>query len=538
MRDYFKRAVANITTHGDTDIFPFPIENHLLFDKPAEVVDLLMDMDNNFSERLAQTPPSNYSALTPVSYTGFRWATQIDPLWNAYLLGSVLSIADSIESHRIPKEHNIVFSYRMHWDPSSASLFHKEYNWRSFMEASLALAPRRGFVVSCDISEFYSRLNHHRLENSLKQLGLRGNQSSKIMSLLQNFSGTYSFGMPIGGPAARILSELLLNQVDLLLRLEGIEFCRFADDYHLFSDSHEGAFRNLVFLSEKLLMNQGLQLQKSKTRIMSGTEFVSTSPLGQSVDDDTADEFVPDLKEQSQNLMRLSIRFDPYSPTAADDYQALSVELRRIDIFSLLKAELVKSRIHISLSRKIVSAIRYIEDPQRSEAVMSLITNESLLYPIYSNILWMVRSMYDELQNEAKDVIVDHVRKLVNKKSHVMEIGLNLSYAIRLLACSEGPENEETLNRVYKTTSSITIRRDIILAMARWSAWHWLSDLKNSFRTLSPLERRAFIIASYTMSDEGKHWRQHIARELTPFEELIKNWASEKAQINGWRIPV
>jgi hypothetical protein len=538
MRAYFEQAVANITAHGDTDIFPFPIENHLLFDKPSEVVDLLMDMDNNFNDRLARTPPSNFSALTPVSYTGFRWATQIDPLWNAYLLGAVLSIAGLIESHRIPKENNVVFSYRMHWDHSSASLFHKDYNWRSFMETSLALAGKRSFVVSCDISEFYSRLNHHRLENSLKQLGSRGNQSSKIMSLLQNFSGTYSFGMPIGGPAARILSELLLNQVDLLLRLEGIEFCRFADDYHLFSDTYEGAFHNLVFLSEKLLINQGLQLQKSKTRIMSGTEFIATSPLGQSLDDDTADELVPDLKEQSQNLMRLSIRFDPYSPTAAGDYEALRVELQKIDIFSLLKAELVKSRIHISLSRKIVSAIRFIEEPQRRDAVLSLVTNEALLYPIYSNILWMVRSLYDELQYDTKVVIVDHVRKLVNNRSHVMEIGLNLSYAIRLLACSEGPENEETLNRVFKTTTSVAIRRDIILAMARWSAWHWLSDLKNSFRTLSPSERRAFIVASYTMSDEGRHWRQHIAPELSSFEELVRVWASEKVQLNGWRIPI
>ena len=538
MKGFFERALANITTHGDTDIFPFPIENLVLYDKTANAIDLLLDIDSNFRDRLAEMPPSNYSALTPVSYTGFRWATQIDPIWNAYLLGVVLSIADEIEARRIAITENVVFSYRFNTDANSPDLFRKECNWRSFMERSLTLAQTKGFVVTCDISEFYSRLNHHRLENALKQLGLRGNQSSKIMDILQNFSGTYSFGMPVGGPAARILSELLLNQIDSLLRLDGIEFCRFADDYHLFSDSHEGAFRNLVFLSEKLLMNQGLQLQKSKTRIMTGAEFVATSPLGHAADDTVPDESAPDLAEQSHNLMRLSLHFDPYSPTAKDDYEVLRGELRKIDIFSLLKAELVKSRIHISLSKKIVSAIRFIEEPQRSDAILSLITNETLLYPIYSNILWVVATVYDQLPEPPRRAINEHVRKLVNAKSQVMGIDLNLLYAVRLLACSEGPENEETLNRIFKATTSVAIRRDIILAMARWGAWAWLSDLKNVFRTLSPMERRAFLVASYTMSDEGRHWRQHISPELSAFEDLVKVWASEKIQQTGWRIPV
>src|SRR5207245_2752630 len=137
------------------------------------------------------------------------------------------------------------------------------------------------------------------------------------------------------------------------------------------------------------------------------------------IDANVADEAEPDLAEQSHNLMRLSLRFDPYSPTAADDYEALRVELRRIDIFALLKAELVKSRIHISLSKKIVSAIRFIDEPQRSDAVLSLITNETLLYPIYSNILWVVTTLYQELPATTRSTIIKHVRRLVTDKSHV-----------------------------------------------------------------------------------------------------------------------
>jgi hypothetical protein len=399
-----KRALSNITKHGDTDIFPFPIENHIFFDKSSRTIDLLTDLYNNFRERLAHFPPSNISALAPVSYMGFRWATQLDPLWNAFFLGVVLSIGDEIEKARIPKEEGVAFSYRFLSAHESSELFDENYNWRSFMEKSLQIAASSKFVVACDISEFYPRLNHHRLDNALRQLRLPGDQAAKIIAFLGNFSGTYSFGLPIGGPAARMLAELLLNQIDRLLRAEGIRFCRFADDFHLFADSYEGAFNALLYLSERLLNNQGLQLQKAKTRIMSGQEFIATSPLGLDAEDAPAAEAAPDLREQSHNLMRLSVRFDPYSPTAADDYSALKEELDKINILSLLKAELTKSRIHISLSKKIVSAIRYIDEPQRSDAVLSLLQNADLLYPIYSNVLLTARLLFNDLREDVRNM--------------------------------------------------------------------------------------------------------------------------------------
>ena len=279
MKIFFERAIANVVRHGDTDIFPFPIENHLFFDEPAETVALLQDIHNNFDDRLSKYPPANEGALAPVNYSGFRWATQIDPLWNLYFLALVLSIADDIEAARIPPHANCVFSYRYKWNETTADLFADKYHWHHFMECSLQHAKTHKFVVACDISEFYLRLGHHRLESALLQTSAKGDAHKRIMAFLSNFSNTNSFGLPIGGPAARILSELVLNQIDRLLRSTGITFCRFADDFHMFCDTTEDAYANLIFLSEKLLKNQGLQLQKSKTRIMSSAEFLVTSPI-------------------------------------------------------------------------------------------------------------------------------------------------------------------------------------------------------------------------------------------------------------------
>ncbi len=250
MREFFEKAVENVIQFGDTDIFPFPIENLIFFDKKKDVVDLLLDIDAKFEEFIAEYPPVKYDSIVPVGYTGFRWASQIDPLWNVYLLGLVLSLSERIEQSRVGTERNVVFSYRLANPSLNSELFQERWNWRCFMEESIRRAGQSKFVVVCDISEFYGRLNHHRLENALKHLHHPGNQVKKIVDILSVFSGTYSVGIPVGGPASRILAELCLDQIDHLLLLNGVDYCRYADDFHIFCDSQEDAYGKLIFMSE------------------------------------------------------------------------------------------------------------------------------------------------------------------------------------------------------------------------------------------------------------------------------------------------
>jgi retron-type reverse transcriptase len=64
--------------------------------------------------------------------------------------------------------------------------------------------------------------------------------------------------LPVGGPAARLLSELLLNRVDRLLTSENIKFCRFVDDYVVYTHSREEAQSALIKLTQLLIKNKGL----------------------------------------------------------------------------------------------------------------------------------------------------------------------------------------------------------------------------------------------------------------------------------------
>ncbi len=308
----FDLAVRNISRWGDTDVFPFAPENHILHDRRSAVVDMLMNWHERLDESLVEHPAFLEGALSLVTAEGFRWVTQLDPAWNAYFLGLVLRISPELEAARVAPGRGTVFSYRLQVDDERASLF-QDGLWRAFAERSVDLAEEHEWVVQCDIADFYSRIYHHRLQNALQLLpGDVGDVPARIEKLLRNFSGGPSYGLPVGGPAARLLAELALNRTDKLLMARGVHFCRYADDYRLFANSRNDAFRALVLLSETLLGNEGLTLQRQKTRVLTSKDFRRSPAL---LPEDS-DELTPDERRE-RRFLSVSLRYDPYSPSVA-----------------------------------------------------------------------------------------------------------------------------------------------------------------------------------------------------------------------------
>lgn len=536
-----KLAIANVIRHGDTDIFPRPFENFAFYDKSNEVLDLLLEIKNNFFGYIKQYPPSHVNSLTPVSYHGFRWATQLDPIWNLFYLSMVLARSESLEQVRIPKEMMIVFSYRFMPNSDTGDLFDPDFGWRQFMEESIRISRDYNYVITCDISEFYPRIGHHRLENALIQ-ATKDRQYSKIVErFLANFSNRRSFSLPIGGPASRILSETTINQIDQLLVGADIKFVRFADDFHLFSQTKEEAYKNIIFISEKLFQNQGLSLQKSKTRILSVSEFRSANSFIAETEDNEPEQEGESAAEEHMNarlLMRFSLRFDPYSPTADEDYEKLKTDIRKFDILGLLKREILKSRVHAALSRKIIAAIRYLDQQSKQDAIISMLENSDVLYPIFSSALIVIEQVFNDLDDSSKDIVLERIVKLAKSESHVFRIDVYLCFAIRIISKSRSDKYRNFLKQAYSYSESEIVRRDIILALAKFDDWYWLSDLSNKFRRLSDAEKRAFIVASYGLEDEGEHWRAHTKREWAPFELFISDWAKERRAQGNDSIPL
>ncbi len=526
MEESIRRAIRNIATHGDTDVFPFPTETLVFHDNEEICKNLLIDIHNDFDGSIAEFPPATLEALSQVGYSGFRWATQIEPFWNAYYLSLVISLADKVESVRISKEKKSIFSYRYAWSEDSSKLF-LDSSWYDYKQKCLELSANYKYVVVTDIADFYSRIYHHRIENSLNRLPGVGDTPKRIMRLLSQFSGNVSYGLPVGGPASRILSELSLNSTDQLLDRKGIEFCRYADDYCIFCNDKSEAYKILVLLSE-MLHTEGLSLQKRKTKILTSKEFKQTSNLLDPLDGDNP------LASEEQKLLSISLRYDPYSDTADEDYDALKGAINEVDILGILGREVSKSKIDTTVTKQAIKAIHILDEGAKYGAIQTLLDENNILVlsPVFVTLMRTIRGIYDGMPDDAKDYIDRSLISLYENESYLLSIDLNVSYFIQALAKRPSLRKEEILVEIFDKTSKSLIKKIIILVMANWGCHYWLSHIKQNYGGFSEWEKRPFIISSYVLGDEGKHWRSHIKKTWNPMEIIVRDWFSSRYQTN------
>lgn len=531
---HFDLAVRNIASFGDTDVFPLPFENHVLHDTRPQVVKILQDISIHFDDRLNESTPVIHSALAPLGYNGYRWATQIEPIWNAFYLGTVLSLAEEIEAKRVPVDRNIVFSHRLDLaDESSDDLFDKE-GWHKYQTHSAALAKEHQYVVAVDISNFYGRVYHHRIENGLKYIDTGGERARQITRLLNSFSQNVSYGLPVGGPASRILSELVLDPVDKVLLVQDppLTFVRYADDYRFFVDTVEDAHRVIALLSEKLQRNEGLSLQRSKTRIMTSAEFAA-SMRPQNPTPGSAEKF-----------LSLHLHYDPYSPTADDDYDDLKHQLSEFDVLELLRAELVKGRVDQPLTKKLIQALKHMPDDIKEQALVSLLENLPTLAPVIPQVMRAIRENVNDVPEDRQEGIHEFIRDLITSQNYIAQVETNLAYMVRVLAQKASEENAQLLMRLYGRGHGYTgspspeIQREIVLVMGRWKSHEWLHDIRSQYPTMHSWVKRAFYVASYALGDEGSHWRKQAKKSFGAFDTVVAEWSGSKVQQPGWEIPV
>ena len=527
-------AVCNIVDWGDTDVLPFPLENHWFHDEKDHVVSLLQKLDKKFDLWLSDYPVKFERCLSSVGHTGYRGVTQIDPIWNAYLLALVIEVGPKIEAARIPVDDNQIFSYRFSPDPDSYSLFDTQVGWRQFQEHALKMSREHRFTLVTDVSDFYPRVYHHRLENALNHATNKNEGICKrIKAILNKLSiGDVSYGLPVGGSAARLLAEIVLNRTDQLLKTKEIQFCRFVDDYYLFADSEDDARKQLVYLSDILLRHEGLSLNRGKTRFMTQEEFSRTSVVAET------SAMENETHAKAQEFFRLKLKYDPYSPTAEADYNKLRKELKSFDIVGMLAREFRKSRIDVALTKQLVKSLKYLDQKTQSAAVESLISNLDVLYPIFPTVSIVLRTLIPELSSNTATSVFDRIRALLHKQSHILQVPANLAFALRLLADDPSDETSSALSRIYNETENLLIRRDVILCMARRGVEYWLSDVVRSAMAADLWLRRALISGSFILGDEGRHWRKRIKRELHVVDIEFMKWVETKSENDSWKVPI
>ncbi|WP_325177453.1 RNA-directed DNA polymerase [Pantoea sp. 1B4] len=487
IEDCFNLALGNIIKHGDTDIFPYPFESRLFEDQKQIVNDALVQTLNDFDNKRIELPPNQINSFSSIGYYGYRWATQIDPFWNAFFLGLVLKLANDIE--KIRSSSNNVYSYRFKPDIDEGSLFDKNISWRKYQEDSITECSKDEikYVLTCDIADFYPRIYHHRLENALDRIDSSRSISGKIKKLLQTFSETKSYGVPVGCPASRILAELALDSIDKLLSMNRINYKRYVDDFIIFCDSREDAHKTLTLLSKKLMENEGLTLQKHKTNIVTKEEFLSVTKAKLHGNDE--DEESP----MKAKFMSLPIRFDPYSANAIAEYEEIKESLNEFDLLAMLSSELQKSKINQSFSKHLIKAFSATSDDITSNAFKVMFNNLNELYPIFTTIIQVANSNWQKLDNETKDLILEKIYTLIKSDSYILNTELNLAYVARMLSKEDSEKSTLILSEIYnENPESILVKNIVTQSMAKINSYAWLSDIKKELFRNAPSTKKSF----------------------------------------------
>ena len=200
---------------------------------------------------------------------------------------------------------------------------------------------------------------------------------------------------------------------------------------------------------------------------MTSREFQLSSPIEWIQDERDEVEAPPphsvaSVETDARAFLRLSLRFDPYSPTAMEDYETLKREVGRFDILGMIQRELAKSRVHAAVARKLLTAIRFLEPVQQRDAVLSLVENLELLYPIFASVMIVIRNLFDGLQSDVQGKVIKVIQDLINSDSYLVKVDIHLCFALRVLSGAQTPESEEMVADLYNKRRAALIRRDVV----------------------------------------------------------------------------
>ena len=269
------RAIDNIILEGCTDVSVFgrPFELKLLKDKlfrseiVSNVVSLLdgiINSNNKFSS--LKINKISHMLVPKKTFYDFRKCALIDIIDEIKYLSIVLLIANEIEKNRL--SNKIVYSYR-YKPKTNGRLFDERYNYSSFKREYKRISSMKKYnvIIDCDISNFYDRLNLHRLNSTLLSIKTIDEKiTNTIDELLLFWANRDSYGLPVGSNASRILAEAFLIEIDNYLISNNIRFCRFVDDYRFFAKDVSEA-NKILSLFVNILNKHGLSINLGKTHM-------------------------------------------------------------------------------------------------------------------------------------------------------------------------------------------------------------------------------------------------------------------------------
>lgn len=510
-------SLKHVAAWGDTDIFPTAFEFDAIADDWKNVKASIQSTDI-----LKWTVRPFRRCLVPKHRFGFRISKQLDPLDFLVFTALIHEVGEKLEACRIPVTDNIVHSYRFAPDPTGR-MFSDKFTYRSFQQASHdacdACAPSH--IVIADIADFFPRLYTHRIDNALDSaLGLGHMHSGALKQLIGHWAGAYSYGIPVGSAASRLVAEVSISDIDQLLLSEGARYVRYSDDFRFFCTSEAEAYKYLTLVARALIDNHGLTLQQNKTKIVP-VDLFRTKYLRENEkrELDTLSERFYDLLEE------IGIE-DTYGEI---DYLALAPEyqeaIHQLNLEGILEEQINEEEPDLSLLKFLLRRLAQLGD---TDAINLIFDNFSKFVPVVRETveyLLSIETLSATKKKELGERLIEIYRDETSTASH---LEYSRMYLLRPFASDGEWNSDDQYVKVFNDSLDEFSRREILLAMGRSKKDFWFRSRKQNLQEMTAWIRRAFIYgASCLPTDEYKHWIRGIDGQLDQVERAVAQWAKK-----------
>lgn len=517
-------SLKHLLHYYDSDFFPKLFEFKALSHNWISVKGYLSNLDLE-----TYIPSSPIINLAHKNIYNFRVVHQLDPIDSIIFTSLVRESCEIIENYRIPITESIACSYRIQPD-INGSFFNREDNgWGRYNNKLNELLDeyKNGYVLVCDIADYYNQIYTHRVQNILSEAG-KGefDTHSKILeSFIMSLNKNTSKGIPVGPAPSIILAELVMGDIDKKILNFTRSFVRWVDDIRIFFNTKNEALELLHELSKYLYSPHRLIFSSEKTKIISTKDFyneyfnVELKKEQKAVFDEVdtiAQEKIKEIIEEIQNEKGIYFDIDDVDI----DYDKICEDVIEEDQFNLIsKAYSKLMNMCISEEYIDVSTLRHIirkSTAMRIRCLVPIILNnfEKLLPVIRESVIYLNRVLNSKMIKEFEE----NFKTIINSYyMHFPFINTWISYMLQNSLFNE-------INLPSNLNSIITIRDKALISL-RKNDVTWIKEYKESIDMLGVWDKRAILYSSKALSyDEMSKWAYTVSQKGDIIDKSVASY--------------
>lgn len=501
-----KAAIRHLCRYGDTDIFPHLPELAFFADDEGAIIDELSKLDLD-----SYAPAGAFEALAPKGRYAFRIAHQLPALETLLLLACVVEVGEKIEAKRQAPESARAFSYRFSVDTKTSQVFRPDRTFKDWLHRQQEIIDDKRQIkkiVSTDISDFYTRINVHRIENLLDEAAPGSGAVRFIKKHIKAIRAKQSFGLPVGGSASRLLAELALSDTDQALKDNGLIASRFVDDFRVFLRGTDSPYDALGYLAEQLGINEGLSLNAAKTNVQERRDYIKY-----------LDRLTLDPTDDTDGVGLEALTAELYSNDEPDEEDL--AQLKGIDLIALLEKEIRVDGWDLGKIRVLFRALK-IARPK--DSVIFIEDNFETLVIFAKEVCLLMEALVedepnclDHLLEEVLDAILAPPASCVQLiRTWLLEIFVRGIIPIPL-----------TKVKQLEALPAVIDKRQLLLIRGRCNDKNYFRRQKTAIHNFSDLELSCLVWgASCLPKDEYEKWIDHSKASFNkPLGALFLKWA-------------